>query len=105
MTTTTLSIAKIREKIFKYPLHSIPAFFTINLRGGVNAPDDLTIGDRFILDDVNWLRLQLYVQAGRKLPTDSVALKVMFGDMIEEALGLVVTQASWFVHVYTRRLN
>jgi hypothetical protein len=105
MTTTTLSIAKIREKISKSPLHNIPALFIINLRGGVKARDDLTNGDRFILDDVNWLRLQLYVQAGRKLPTDTLTIKVMFGDKIEEALGLVVTQASCFVHVYTRRLN
>jgi len=88
MTTITLSIAEIREKISKSPLHGIPAFFTINLIGG----RALVSGDRFILDDITWLKLQLYVQAGRKLPTDSVSLKVNFGEKIEQALGPDTTQ-------------
>jgi hypothetical protein len=92
MATTTFSITEIREKIFKSPFHSIPAFFTINLIGG-RGVDDFANGDRFILDDVMWLKLQLYVQAGRKLPTNNVALRVNFGDKIEEALGPTITEA------------
>jgi hypothetical protein len=90
MSTTT--ITEIRERIFRTPLNSLHAFFTINLTGGTRAPDDFANGDKFILDNTTWLQLQLYVQAGRKLPTDNVTLKVTFGDRIEEALGTATTK-------------
>jgi hypothetical protein len=90
MSTTT--ITEIREKVFKSPLDSVHTFFTLNLRGGTRASDDLEDDGRFILDNTSWLRLQLYIQAGRKLPTDNVTLKVSFGDQIEEALGTATTE-------------